>query len=90
LDPGQPGQISKSVPENIQFHLLKNKVTTPGGGLPPVFPIVLYNGSQRWTAEQDVYEMVQPKPPAFLKVGDGFEIRPRFRSAAASHTFVIT
>ncbi len=49
-------------------HLLKNRVTTPGGGLPPVFPIVLYNGSQRWTAEQDVYEMVQPEPPGFLRV----------------------
>ena len=46
--------------------------------------------SQRWSAEQDVYEMVEPEPPAFLKVGDGFEIRPRFRSAAASHTFAIT
>ena len=71
-------------------HLLKTRVTTPGGGLPPVFPIVLYKGSQRWTAEQDVYEMVQPEPPAFLKVGDGFEIRPRFRSAAANRTFAIT
>ena len=58
----------KSVLENIPFHLLKNKVTTPKGGLPPVFPIVLYNGSQRWTEEQDVYEMVQPEPPAFLRV----------------------
>ena len=48
-------------------HLLKTRVTTPGGGLPPVFPIVLYNGSQRWTAEQDVYEMVQPEPPGFLR-----------------------
>jgi predicted transposase/invertase (TIGR01784 family) len=49
-------------------HLLKTRATTPGGGLPPVFPIVLYNGSQRWTAEQDVYEMVQPEPPGFLRV----------------------
>jgi len=49
-------------------HLLKTRVTTPGGGLPPVFPIVLYNGSQRWSAEQDVYEMVQPEPPGFLRV----------------------
>jgi mRNA-degrading endonuclease toxin of MazEF toxin-antitoxin module len=33
-----------------------------------VLPIVLYNGSQRWSAKQDIYEMVQPKPPAFLRV----------------------
>lgn len=48
-------------------HLLKSRVTTPGSGLPPVFPIVLYNGSQRWSAEQDVYEMVQPEPPGLLR-----------------------
>nr|WP_227520305.1 hypothetical protein [Marinobacter sp. LV10R510-11A] len=33
-------------------------MTTPKGGLPPVFPIVLYNGSQRWTAEQAVDRVV--------------------------------
>ncbi|WP_163649493.1 Rpn family recombination-promoting nuclease/putative transposase [Modicisalibacter sp. 'Wilcox'] len=49
-------------------HLLKTQVTTPGNGLPPVLPIVLYNGSERWTAQQDVYDMVQPEPPTFLRV----------------------
>ncbi|MGO3058921.1 MAG: Rpn family recombination-promoting nuclease/putative transposase [Halomonas sp.] len=48
-------------------HLLKAKATTPGKGLPPVFPVVLYNGNPRWTAPQDIYDMVQPEPPAFLK-----------------------
>ncbi|WP_192034398.1 Rpn family recombination-promoting nuclease/putative transposase [Halomonas sp. YLGW01] len=49
-------------------HLLKTHVTTPSQGLPPVLPIVLYNGSERWTAQQDIYDMVQPEPPAFLRV----------------------
>jgi len=49
-------------------HLLKRKVTTPGKGLPPVLPIVLYSGTQRWTAKQDIYDMVGPEPPAFLRV----------------------
>ncbi|MFY0992587.1 Rpn family recombination-promoting nuclease/putative transposase [Halomonas sp. C05BenzN] len=49
-------------------HLLKTRVTTPGKGLPPVLPIVLYNGSERWTARQDVYDMVQPEPPSFLRI----------------------
>ncbi len=49
-------------------HLLKTRVTTPAKGLPPVLPIVLYNGSERWTARQDVYDMVQPEPPSFLRI----------------------
>ncbi len=48
--------------------LLKQKTLMPGQSLPPVFPVVVYNGSRRWTAPQDVYEMVQPEPPAFLQV----------------------
>lgn len=48
-------------------HLLKNRTTTPSQGLPPVFPIVLYNGLQRWSAKQDIYELVSPEPPAFLQ-----------------------
>ena len=47
--------------------LIKTKQITPGKGLPLIFPIVLYNGSDRWTAKQDIYDMVQPEPPAFLR-----------------------
>ena len=49
-------------------HLLKNSELTPGQGLPPVFPVVLYNGSRRWSAQQDIYQMIQPEPPSFLRV----------------------
>ena len=48
--------------------LLKQKVITPGQGLPPVFPVVLYNGSERWTAPLDIFEMITPEPPDFLKI----------------------
>jgi len=48
-------------------HLLKDGTTTPGKGLPPILPIVLYNGSKRWGARQDIYEMVTPEPPEFLR-----------------------
>ncbi|MCL1485658.1 MAG: Rpn family recombination-promoting nuclease/putative transposase [Marinobacter sp.] len=48
-------------------HLLKNRSTTARQGLPPIFPVVLYNGSQRWSAQQDIYDMVQPEPPEFLR-----------------------
>ncbi len=49
-------------------HLLKNGTTTPHKGLPPILPIVLYNGSENWTARQDIYDMVHPEPPAFMQV----------------------
>ena len=49
-------------------HLLKNSPLTPSQGLPPVFPVVLYNGSRRWSAQQDIYQMIQPEPPSFLRV----------------------
>ncbi|WP_322527374.1 Rpn family recombination-promoting nuclease/putative transposase [Chromohalobacter canadensis] len=48
--------------------LLKQKVTTPRQGLPPVFPVVLYNGVDRWAAPLDVYRMIAPEPPSFLQV----------------------
>ena len=41
-------------------HLLKTTSLTPSDGLPPVFPVVLYNGSRRWSAQQDIYAMIQP------------------------------
>ncbi|MCG5534655.1 Rpn family recombination-promoting nuclease/putative transposase [Ectothiorhodospira mobilis] len=49
-------------------HLIKTKVTTARQGMPPILPIVLYNGSRDWTAEQDIYDMVHPEPPACLQV----------------------
>ena len=54
--------------------LLKQKVVTPGQGLPPVFPVVLYNGSGRWTASLDLYDMIMPEPPGLLQV-----YQPRMR-----------
>lgn len=48
-------------------HLMKNGVTTAQRGLPPVFPVVLYNGAKRWTARQDIHELVTPTPPGFLQ-----------------------
>tara|TARA_R100000900_G_scaffold13099_1_gene11219 strand:+ start:9311 stop:9772 length:462 start_codon:yes stop_codon:yes gene_type:complete len=49
-------------------HLLKSGATTVATGLPPVLPIVLYNGSPRWTARQNIYDLIQPEPPEFLRV----------------------
>ena len=48
--------------------LLKQKVITPSQGLPPIFPVVLYNGTERWAAKTDIFEMITPEPPSFLQV----------------------
>lgn len=42
--------------------LIRQKAFTPAGTLPPVLPIVLYNGDQRWTAAQNVADLVEPIP----------------------------
>ncbi len=34
--------------------LIDEKLIRPGGFLPPVLPIVLYNGTRRWSAPLDV------------------------------------
>ena len=45
--------------------LIRNKQLGPHGLLPPVLPIVLYNGERRWHAPVSLAELL-PKPPAFL------------------------
>ena len=42
--------------------LIKSGQVKPGDLLPPVFPLVLYNGQGRWTARQDVAELIAPMP----------------------------
>ncbi len=39
-------------------HLEKEKQLTPNHKLPPVFPLVLYNGTQRWHTPQDLKSLV--------------------------------
>lgn len=38
--------------------LIKTGVLSPGDPLPPVFPMVIYNGGQPWNAPRDVAEML--------------------------------
>ena len=42
--------------------LLKEGKILADGRLPPVLPIVLYNGSQRWSAVTDVFDLIPPVP----------------------------
>ena len=49
-------------------HLIKTGRVSPREGLPPILPIVLYNGNARWNAPEDIYDMITPEPPAFLRL----------------------
>ena len=42
--------------------LLKRNEVLNDGRLPPVLPIVLYNGDQRWTAASDIAELIPAVP----------------------------
>ena len=46
--------------------LIKSGEVKPGQKLPSVFPLVLYNGRQHWTAARDVSELIE-NPPGSLK-----------------------
>lgn len=45
--------------------LVRTKQLTGSGRLPPVLPIVLYNGVRAWTASQEIAELIEPVPAAW-------------------------
>jgi hypothetical protein len=47
--------------------LIKSGHVKAGDMLPPVFPLVLYNGRQAWTARLDVAELIAPVSPALAR-----------------------
>ncbi|WP_242476718.1 Rpn family recombination-promoting nuclease/putative transposase [Halochromatium glycolicum] len=66
VDPSMPLRMLHYVACFYQ-HLIKTKVTTLAQGLPPILPIVLYNGLDRWSAADDISEQIRPEPPQFLR-----------------------
>jgi hypothetical protein len=53
--------------------LVKAGNALPDGRLPPVLPIVLYNGSPRWTAETDIFNLI-PLVPGLVE-----QFKPQFK-----------
>lgn len=47
---------------SFYHQLLKNKVIKLKQGLPPVFPIVLYNGETEWKVSTQMQSLIQPVP----------------------------
>ncbi|NWO07434.1 MAG: Rpn family recombination-promoting nuclease/putative transposase, partial [Alteromonadaceae bacterium] len=42
--------------------LIRQKSLTPSGKLPPVLPIVLYNGDKKWSAARNVESLIETIP----------------------------
>ena len=42
--------------------LIAQVALSPSGRLPPVLPIVLYNGEPRWTAQTELFSLIEPVP----------------------------
>ncbi|MCP4605267.1 MAG: Rpn family recombination-promoting nuclease/putative transposase, partial [Proteobacteria bacterium] len=47
--------------------LIRGKQFTPSGKLPPVLPIVLYNGDKRWSAAEEVSELIEHIPGSLAR-----------------------
>ena len=55
-------------------HLVRSKAIDPANGLPPVLPMVLYNGDARWNRSPEIFDLIQPHPAALTP----FQPRLRF------------
>ena len=42
--------------------LIKQQALSADGRLPPVLPVVLYNGQSRWSAATELLELIEPAP----------------------------
>ncbi len=51
----------------VHQDLIRREELGPGGELPPVLPIVLYNGRSRWTAARDVPQLAAPAGEALAR-----------------------
>jgi len=47
--------------------LIKSGAVTAGQTLPPVLPVVIYNGGRKWTAARDVTELLPPLSGSLLR-----------------------
>ena len=59
VDPGMAARIL-SYTALVHQELIRNGMLRESGALPPVLPIVVYNGERRWTAAVEVGETIAP------------------------------
>jgi hypothetical protein len=53
--------------------LIKSKALAKDGKLPPVLPLVLYNGEECWTAKKEISELIAPFPFGMKKYAPHLE-----------------
>jgi predicted transposase/invertase (TIGR01784 family) len=61
IDKGMPVRMMQYVAA-LYDHLVRSKTVDPADGLPPVLPIVIYNGDTRWKHSPEVFDLIQPHP----------------------------
>lgn len=47
--------------------LIKRREIVPPQRLPPVFPVVIYNGTPRWRSRRDIADLIEPPPPGLRR-----------------------
>lgn len=61
IDRGMPVRMMQYVAA-LYDHLVRSKAIDLAQGLPPVLPIVLYNGDTRWNHSPELFDLIQPHP----------------------------
>jgi hypothetical protein len=72
VDPGMPVRMMQYVAA-LYDHLVRGKTIDLADGLPPVLPIVIYNGDTRWNHSAEIFDLIQPHPAVLT------EFQPKLR-----------
>jgi len=80
--------VDKRIPIRLFHYIagLYDSLPSPPRGerYPAVFPIVLYNGSERWTARTNIAELIEPSiPPDYIPNLRYYVVEERMFSASA-------
>lgn len=73
IDRGMPVRMMQYV-SALYDHLLRSRRIDLSDGLPPVLPIVIYNGDVRWNHSAEIFDLIQPHPAVLT----GFQPRLKF------------
>ena len=61
IDKGMPVRMMQYVAA-LYDHLVRSKAIDLANGLPPVLPMVIYNGDARWNGCTQIFDLIQPHP----------------------------
>ena len=72
IDKGMPVRIMQYVAA-LYDYLIRGNMVDLSEGLPPVLPIVIYNGDARWNHSPEIFDLIQPHPAVLT------EFQPRLK-----------